>query len=67
MNSQPEGARPALLELKGARIVNAAEPPANISLQEHTIKTWTGDDRIKARALYAKKADSFEPEAIFVL
>lgn len=55
------GANPDIARLKGARVVNAAEPQKNSSLNESLIKQLTGGDMVTARFLYSKEFE-FRPE-----
>jgi putative DNA primase/helicase len=55
------GANPDIARLKGARVVNAAEPQKNSRLNESLIKQLTGGDMVTARFLYGKEFE-YRPE-----
>jgi len=52
--------------LKGARVVNAAEPQKNSRLNESLIKQLTGGDMVTARFLYGKEFE-YRPSLSFGL
>jgi putative DNA primase/helicase len=54
-------ANPDIARLKGARVVNAAEPQKNARLNESLIKQLTGGDTVTARFLYGKEFE-YRPE-----
>ncbi|HHU73383.1 MAG TPA: DNA primase, partial [Clostridiales bacterium] len=60
-NVSASGANPDIARLKGARVVNAAEPQKNARLNESLIKQLTGGDMVTARFLYGKEFE-YRPE-----
>jgi len=60
-NVSGSGANPDIARLKGARVVNAAEPQKNSRLNESLIKQLTGGDMVTARFLYGKEFE-YRPE-----
>lgn len=56
------GPRDDINALQGARLVTAAESGRGKSISETLVKEVTGGDRITARALYAKKFTTFQPQ-----
>jgi len=60
------GARADLLSLKGARFVAAVEAGAGRRIDEQTIKSLTGGDKLRTRGLYAAE-QTFQPECKIAL
>jgi putative DNA primase/helicase len=53
-------ARPDVVRMKGARFISVTEPGERDELSENLVKSFTGDDVITARPLYAKPIQ-FQP------
>ena len=47
--------------LRGARFINAPEPPSRMLLDSALVKTWTGNDTISAREIFEKQSE-FRPQ-----
>lgn len=55
-----------ICRLKGARFVVASEPSADFELDESKVKSFTGNDRITARMLYANDVEFAPTFKIFI-
>jgi putative DNA primase/helicase len=59
--SVSSGPSPEILSLRGARLVTSVEVDKGQALAEGLVKQMTGGDTVKARGVYARKAEEFTP------
>ncbi|MFV0435703.1 MAG: phage/plasmid primase, P4 family [Leucobacter sp.] len=59
--SSPNGAKPAMLALRGARYVSLSETAKQVKIDTARLKALTGDDNITGRMLYSNVTVQFAP------
>lgn len=59
--SDPNGAKPAMLALRGARYVSLSETAKQVKIDTARMKALTGGDNITGRTLYSKVIVEFAP------
>lgn len=64
--SDPSKPRPELVRIRGARLINIAEPSNNQHLDVGLLKTLTGRDLIAARPLYSEIIE-FKNNGVFLI
>jgi putative DNA primase/helicase len=65
MPQSANSASPELIKLRGARVILASEPPAELALNMAAVKRLTGGDPISARSLYGQSQTFFPRGLIF--